>query len=90
MDPSRKQVPTVDRAAVIAAALGLEFYLGPPRKSEYRSRIQEIAAALGLPADASAEEILAEIRRLADRCRRIDETLAEIRRELAALRSARI
>ncbi|MDE2640199.1 MAG: hypothetical protein OXI03_06410, partial [Chloroflexota bacterium] len=34
MDPSRKQVPTVDRAAVIAAALGLEFYLGPPRKSE--------------------------------------------------------
>ncbi len=33
MDPARKQSPSVDRAAGICRALGLEFYIGPPRGS---------------------------------------------------------
>ena len=31
LDPARQQVPSLDRAAEICAALGLEFYIGPPR-----------------------------------------------------------
>ena len=31
LDASRPQVPSVDRAAEICAAIGLEFYVGPPR-----------------------------------------------------------
>ena len=31
LDPRRKQSPSVDRAAEICRALGLEFYIGPPR-----------------------------------------------------------
>ena len=31
LDPARKQSPSVDRAAEICRAVGLEFYIGPPR-----------------------------------------------------------
>lgn len=31
MDPARQQSPTLDRAAELCSALGLDFYLGPPR-----------------------------------------------------------
>ena len=31
LDPKRKQSPSVDRAAEVCKALGLEFYVGPPR-----------------------------------------------------------
>lgn len=33
-DPSREQVPSLDRAAAIAKALGLELYIGPPRPTD--------------------------------------------------------
>ncbi len=32
LDPARQQVPSLDRGADICAALGLEFYIGPPRE----------------------------------------------------------
>ena len=32
MDPQQQHSPSVDRAAEICEALGLEFYIGPPRK----------------------------------------------------------
>lgn len=34
LDPKRLQAPSVDRAAEIASALGIELYLGPPRVGE--------------------------------------------------------
>ena len=33
LDNRRQQVPSVDRAAEICEALGLEFYIGPPREA---------------------------------------------------------
>ena len=33
----RGRVPSIDRAAEICAALGLEFYIGPPRRDAPRS-----------------------------------------------------
>ena len=45
--------PTVNRAAEICRALGLEFYVGPPRETEVPSKITK---ALGLPVDASVDD----------------------------------
>ena len=42
LDNSRQQVPSVDRAAEICEALGLEFYIGPPRDA---SRARNVIAA---------------------------------------------
>ena len=37
LDPSRRQAPSIDRAAEICTALGLELYIGPPRNEPARS-----------------------------------------------------
>ncbi len=52
LDRNRSQVPSVDRAAEICDALGLEFYVGPPR--------EEPGAALG----DRLSEVQAELERL--------------------------
>ena len=49
-------VPSVDRAADIAAALGLELRIGPPGAVP-----DSILAALSLPSDATAEDVLAAL-----------------------------
>ena len=69
--------PSVGRAFDVAKALDLEFYIGPPRdpntsenlttNTAQKSEIPEIANALGLPPEASANEILAAITALAER-----------------------
>jgi len=66
IDPSREQIPSIDKAAKIAEAVGLEFYIGPPRFSD-PAPIPTTVAELG-PADVVAFEtgavkgsVLAEI-----------------------------
>ena len=49
-------VPSVDRAADICAALGLELRIGPPGAVS-----PAILEALGLPADATEQDVLAAI-----------------------------
>lgn len=39
LDPLRRQAPSVDRAKEICTALGLEFYIGPPREEDEISRV---------------------------------------------------
>ena len=62
-------IPRIDRAEQIAKALGLDFYIGPPRDLQDLNSApdnSEIATALGLPPEASAAEILAAITSLTD------------------------
>ena len=55
-------VPSVTKAEQIAAALGLEFYVGPPRRAAVPAPIAE---ALGLAPDATLDEAAAAIESLA-------------------------
>lgn len=54
------RMPSTERTRLICEALGLEFYVGPPR-NEAESIMRVIASALGLPADATVEEVLKAI-----------------------------
>ena len=63
----------------LCEALGLELYIGPPRRSPHPSEnlkeaplLSEITAALGLPDGASEEDILAAIADLAARAGQAD------------------
>lgn len=93
--------PSLDRAEEICGALGLELRIGPPRGAENQNiefDYSDFAAALGLPASASADEILAELAALADRAKRAGEgaagwreirkAMADIRREISGTREA--
>ena len=67
--------PRLRRAADICKALGLEFYIGPPRESESLKEaplLSDITAALDLPAGASGKDILAAIADLAARAGQAD------------------
>ena len=60
LDPDRLQVPSVDRAAEICAALGLELTVGPAGKGADKAatrqiEVVEVAAAAGGGAAAAAE-----------------------------------
>ena len=71
----RGHVPKLERAAEICAALGLEFYIGPPRELDTPATgVAEPAAQCASqkpvaaePPPAWAEEIKREIQGLADR-----------------------
>ena len=84
-------MPPLDRAIRLADTLGLEFYIGPPRDTadlNNQPDYSEIAPALGLPPEASADEILASIALLAERAARAGEDAArwrEVREALAAI-----
>ncbi|WP_420014231.1 S24 family peptidase [Tateyamaria sp.] len=69
LDPSRNQIPSVDRAAEICRALGLDLYIGPPRDQTLaESPALSIAVPwaitdlLGLPAGSDADAVVAAIR----------------------------
>ena len=46
------RVPSVERTQLLCDALGLEFYIGPPRQTAVPAKINQ---ALGLPIDASVD-----------------------------------
>ena len=87
-------LPSVSRAEEIAHALGLEFYIGPPRQPENLKEaplLSEITAALDLPAAASKKEILAAIADLAARAGQADADGArwqEVQEKLSLLLQA--
>ena len=69
LDPSRNQIPSVDRAAEICRALDLELYIGPPRDqilAESPALSTAVPGAitdmLGLPEGAEADVVVAAIR----------------------------
>ena len=70
LDPARKQKPSLDRAAEICRALGLEFYIGPPRDDGVVPRKDEVPVAveitqlLDLPRDATVEAAVKAIEML--------------------------
>ena len=90
--------PLLKNAQEIAAALDLEFYIGPPRPAENHHdeiRHDDFARALDLPPEASADEILASIASLAERAasagedaarwREVQEALSTVLQEQATL-----
>ena len=88
--------PGIRTAIKLARAAGLEFYVGPPRDSQDLNPAldnSEITPILGLPPEASADEILAAITALVERAERTggdndrwDQD--QVQAELAALREA--
>ena len=88
--------PGIRTAIKLARAAGLEFYIGPPRDSQDLNPAldnSEITPILGLPPEASADEILAAITALVERAERTggdndrwDQD--QVQAELAALREA--
>ena len=85
--------PGIRTAIKLARAAGLEFYIGPPRDSQDLNPAldnSEITPILGLPPEASADEILAAITALAERAEQADgdeERWVQVQAELAALRT---
>ena len=80
----RGRVPSVDRAPEICDALGLEFYVGPPRALP-----EPLREALGLPADADAEAAIEAIERRAAEARAAalaaeDELSLDLRADIGA------
>ncbi len=63
LDPDRKQVPSVDRAAEICEALGLELAIHGPQQ-ETRAVPADLARELGLRPGASVDDAVREVRRL--------------------------
>ena len=94
----RGHPPSLPRAADICKALGLELYIGPPRSSPHPPEnlkeaplLSEITAALGLPAGASGEDILAAIAALIARAGQADADGArwqEVQEKLSLLLQA--
>ena len=86
LDPARRQSPSVDKARKICEALGLEFYIGPPRKStitELKEKLltQEEQKAIPPEVERALESIVAD--RL-DQEKLLSEAAAPHRKDPAA------
>ncbi len=90
LDPARRQSPSVDKARKICEALGLEFYIGPPRKStitELKEKLltQEEQKAIPPEVERALESIIAD--RL-DQEKLLSEAAAHIEKILRRLEEA--
>ena len=59
--------PTYDTLKALCDALGLEFYVGPPRNAgdpAWSSTIEKMTEALGLPAATGVDEVIEKIKSL--------------------------
>ena len=79
----RGHPPGLQRAARICRALGLEFYIGLPR----RAVPAEIAAVLGIDADATVSEAVSTIKARRDpRTKALMEAMVELHQVLERTR----
>ena len=85
----RGRVPSVDRAAQICEALGLEFYVGPSRDSASdeapSAGLVEIADVLGLPRDTDIGVAVAELKRRLEQGDQAGKLLQEAVKEIYAI-----
>jgi len=65
VSPALRQTPSIDKAEMIARALGLEFYIGPPRAAQDQDAPPplppRLCARLHLPDGATEADALAAI-----------------------------
>jgi len=70
VSPALRQTPSIDKAEMIAQALGLEFYIGPPRAVKDQDAPPplppRLRARLHLPDDATEADALAVLDALPD------------------------
>jgi len=70
VSPALRQTPSIDKAEMIAQALGLEFYIGPPRAAQDQDAPPplppRLRARLHLPDDATEADALAALDALPD------------------------
>ncbi len=64
LDPNRPQIPSVDRAAEICDALGLELYVGPPRKITSTPMAEQTAQDTAGMRNSIVEELRSALNRI--------------------------
>jgi len=93
VSPALRQTPSIDKAEMIARALGLEFYIGPPRAAQDQDAPPPLPpllrARLHLPDAATEADALAALDRLPDSAHQMLARLESLDDTLKALDACR-
>ena len=93
VSPALRQTPSIDKAEMIARALGLEFYVGPPRAAQDQDAPPPLPpllrARLHLPDAATEADALAALDRLPDSAHQMLARLESLDDALKALDACR-
>ena len=57
LDPARQQSPSLDRAAQICTALGLQIHIGRPREEEIPPKVDQVRSAVALESVRSSDPL---------------------------------